>query len=145
MFKPEGSLAESVDQMLVVACDQDGDADGVEILKHPHDFLGKLGIEIAGGLIREDQLGFVDNCPGNSDALLLSARERHRQAFFFLEKTDFVERGSHPSANIMGVMARDVERERDIFKDTAVIQKPVVLENQAQLSAKMRNLPIVEL
>lgn len=39
MFKPEGSLAESVDQMLVVACDQDGDADGVEILKHPHDFL----------------------------------------------------------------------------------------------------------
>ena len=53
----------------------DGDALVIEFLEHAHDFRAGAGIEIAGGLVCQEQGGLVGERPGDGDALLLAAGE----------------------------------------------------------------------
>ena len=128
-----------------MACNQDGDANGIEILEHSHDLFGEFGIQISRGLIGKDQLRFVHNRASNPHTLLFAAGERHGQTFFLLKKPNLVERGANPPTYIVRMVARDMKRERNVFKDAAVIEQSVVLENQAQFAAKVRNLTMAEL
>src|SRR4051794_37447279 len=50
----------------------------VELAKHAHHLLAVSGVEIAGRLVGEDQLGFADQRPSHRDALLLPARQLGR-------------------------------------------------------------------
>ena len=51
----------------------DGDALVVELLKHAHHLDGGLAVEVAGRLVREEDLGVVGQGAGDGDALLLAA------------------------------------------------------------------------
>jgi hypothetical protein len=51
----------------------DGRAFRVELFEKLHDLAALVGMEITGGLVREDERGFGDECPGHADELLLSA------------------------------------------------------------------------
>ena len=46
--------------------------DGAEEVEH---FAGRLGIEVGGGLVGDDQRRLADECPRNGDTLLLAAGE----------------------------------------------------------------------
>ena len=59
-----------------VMCDQhDGVALLVKMIEHLHDFRACLAVQVACGLVSQDQLGFGGQRPGNGDALLLPARQ----------------------------------------------------------------------
>ena len=135
MLQPKRALAESLHQMLVMACDEDRNANGVEILEHPHDFLGKFGIKVAGGLIGEDQLGLVDDGTSDSYPLLLPTGKSHGQPLFLLEKTDLIQSRTDPPSHIVRVVSCDVQGKRDVFKDAAIVEESVILEDQAQFTA----------
>ena len=45
----------------------------VDLKEHRHDGFARLGIEVARGLVRNDEAGVVDQRPGDSDSLLLTA------------------------------------------------------------------------
>src|SRR5947199_311789 len=47
----------------------------VQALQHLQNVLGRARIEVAGGLIREEQLRAVDQGTGDRDTLLLAARQ----------------------------------------------------------------------
>src|SRR5262245_54341309 len=52
---------------------------GVERLEEAHDLAPLVGVEVAGRLVGEQQLGFRDERPGDADELLLAARELVRE------------------------------------------------------------------
>src|SRR5215218_5464220 len=47
----------------------------VQLLEQFHDLLGLGGVEVARGLVRQDQLRAGNDGPGDGDELLLAARE----------------------------------------------------------------------
>src|SRR5436190_20171137 len=48
---------------------------GTQFFEQIENFLGAFGIEIAGRLVSDDQLGIGDDGPGDANALLLAAGE----------------------------------------------------------------------
>jgi hypothetical protein len=59
----------------LVGDEDDGVALGLEIVEEGHDLDAGLGVEVAGGLVGEDDGGVVDQGAGDGDALALSAGE----------------------------------------------------------------------
>ena len=53
----------------------DSNASPVQLLKDSHDFNAGSAVEVAGRLIREQDLRVINERPRNGDALLLSARK----------------------------------------------------------------------
>ncbi len=49
-----------------------------ETLQHREDFFRRCAIEVAGRFVGDDQRRVGDDCAGNRDALLLSARQLRR-------------------------------------------------------------------
>src|SRR2546423_9665619 len=45
----------------------------VQLLEHPHYLNARLAVQIASGLISEEQGGLVDQCPSDGHTLLLAA------------------------------------------------------------------------
>ena len=60
----------------------DRDADFLEALEHPHDFDGERRVEIAGGLVGDQQLRLADDRARDADALLLAHRQLERRGAF---------------------------------------------------------------
>ena len=59
----------------LVGDENDGVALSVEVVKQTHDFVAGAGVEVAGGLVGEDDAGMIDEGARNGDALALSAGE----------------------------------------------------------------------
>jgi hypothetical protein len=59
----------------LVGDEDDGVALGVEFVEEGHDLVAGLGVEVAGGLVGEDDGGLVDQGAGDGDALALAAGE----------------------------------------------------------------------
>ena len=53
----------------------DGGAGGVEVAEEVHDVEAVVAVEVAGGLVAEDELRVGDDRAGHGDTLLLSAGE----------------------------------------------------------------------
>jgi hypothetical protein len=64
-----------VGDVRLVGDEDDGVALGVEVVEEGHDLDGGFGVEVAGGLIGEDDGGLVDEGAGDGDALALAAGE----------------------------------------------------------------------
>ena len=76
------ALAELLDQVRIVRGDDHGDADFLEALEYAHDFDREAGIEIAGGLVGDQQLRLADDGARDADALLLADRQLERRGTF---------------------------------------------------------------
>ena len=84
-----------------VVCHQDdSDALGIELLKHPQDFHARVRIEVAGRLVGQQQGGVVDQCPGDRHALLLSAGHLRRLVVGPFGQPDQLQEGLGPAAAI---------------------------------------------
>ncbi len=68
----------------------------VEREEEIEDRLAVHGIEISGGLVGEDDLRIVHQCPADGDALFLSTRELVREVAASPRKTDALEQRSRP-------------------------------------------------
>ena len=73
VFKQQDGVGD-VDEVGVVGGDQGGHALGLhDGSEQAHDLLGGLGVELAGGLVGEQQLGASGQGAGDRDPLLLAA------------------------------------------------------------------------
>ena len=97
---------------LVVRDHQDGAALGVEVGEEiEHDLLVG-GVEVAGGLVGEDDLGIVGEGAGNGDALLFAAGKLAGQVMGAIAQAYAVERAAG-----LGLVGHAVKvlREHDVF------------------------------
>ena len=77
-----------MDQFVLVGDDDNGDVDLVDGLKQLHDVHRHFGVDVAGGLVRDNEFGAVGQRAGNGHTLLLAAGELIRQAVHFVLQTD---------------------------------------------------------
>ncbi len=69
-----------------------GDALRSNLFEDVDNNAGVAAVEVAGGLVGEEQLWAVDQCPGNGGALHLAAAELMRKMLTPLRHTDVFQR-----------------------------------------------------
>src|SRR5262249_45475254 len=79
LVEQEPARVELIHQRDVVGGDDHRRAGFVELDEQPQQPLRQVGIDIAGGLVREQELRSRDHRPRDRRALLLAAREHRRQ------------------------------------------------------------------
>jgi len=84
-----------LDEVDVVRGDHHRHAHLIEALEEPHDFEGKLRIEIAGRLIGNQQLWSRHHRARNAHSLLFPRREFQGPVFLLAEQADLIERRAH--------------------------------------------------
>ena len=75
-------------KLMLMGDDHNGDVDLIDGLKQLHDVHRHLRVDVAGGLVRDDQLGAVGQRARYSDTLLLAAGELVRQTVHLVLKAD---------------------------------------------------------
>src|SRR3970040_1186624 len=137
----EPAMIETIDELQVVGGDQQRDADVVEALEQSHDLERQLRIQVAGRLIRDDDVGAARHGARDADALLLPRRQSNRRGAFSVEEPHPVERGAPAPPYVAPLQAADDERQRDVVEDAAIVQELVILKDDADTLPKERNSP----
>src|SRR5690606_36018089 len=98
----------------------------------------ELGIQVAGRLVRDDELRTARDGPRNADALLLAGRQRDRRVPLAPEQPDLIERGAHAARDLAGAEPDDHEGQRDVVEHGAVVEQLVILKDDADLLTERR-------
>ena len=114
-------------------------ANFVEAAKDAHDLKGKVGIEVARRLIRNQQLGPRDDRARDTNALLLARRQRGGALLFLTQQPDLVERSAHAASGFTWPDSRDDQWQRDVIEYRAVMQQAMILEHHADFATVGRN------
>src|SRR4051794_9854594 len=129
--------AHLVHHLLVVGGHDDGRAGAVDPVDQLHDPDRGLGVEVAGGLVAEQERRVVDERAGDRYALLLTARELVGVAVQLGAQADQAQDVRHLAADRLAGLADHLERVGDVRVDRAVGQQLVVLEDHADVAAQV--------
>ena len=105
----------------------------VERGEQVEDLVAGLAIEIAGGLVAEQQRRVGDDRPGDADALLLAARELPRIVLGALGQPDDVQRDRHPLLALGLRQVGEQQRQVDVALGGEHRQQVVELEHEADV------------
>src|SRR6478735_2779552 len=93
-----------------------------------------VGVEVARGLVGEQDRRPVDEGPGDGNTLLLTTGELVRQALLHARESDELERLGHGLADAGAAAAEDLQGVGDVLEDRLVGQQAEVLEDAADLA-----------
>src|SRR5690606_12581870 len=94
-----------------------------------------FSVQVAGGLVRENQLRLAHQCPGNGDALLLAAGELVGQMPCPVRQSDALQRGRHATAPLGTAHPALPQRTLDVLADIEVIDEVEALEDETDAAA----------
>src|SRR5579884_35108 len=137
--------SQHVDDLTVVGGHQDGCAVRVDLDQQLHDLPGSVRIEVARGLVGDQDQRRMDERPGHGDPLLLAPRELVREAVLAVRKADKIQYGVH--ARLDNFPVQDpvhLQRERHILAHGLVGQQLEILEHDADLAPEVRYLLLLE-
>jgi len=97
-------------------------------------FEAELGVEVAEGFVKEDEVGANDEGPCECDSLLLSAGELAGPAMGVLRHSDHFEGLTDAAALFVTGQTADVEAVCDVLGDGHVRPEGVVLEDHADVA-----------
>src|SRR5688572_8276059 len=123
LLQLDDALAHLVHDVLVVRRHHHGGARPVDPVEQLHDADGGLRVEVAGGLVADEQLGPVDEGPRDGDALLLTAGEFTGHPLLLAAEPDEVEHLRHGLADLTARLADHLLREGDVLGDRLVRQQ----------------------
>ena len=133
--------------------EQHGVAAGVQILDQTQDLLTRLGVEVSGRLVGEQDRRAVDQRPGDGDPLALPATELVGLVVHAVREPDRLERFDGALAPLLGRYPRVNERQGDVVEGGRSRQQVEGLEHEADLAVpdvgelivvETRDLPLVE-
>ena len=126
----------------VVGGHHDRGAGAVDPVEQLHDPDRGGRVEVAGGLVGDQDHRPVDERARDRDPLLLAAGELVGHPLALAVEPDQLERlRARPCVDLAPRLADHLERERDVLGDGLVGQQPEVLEHGADLAAQPRHLP----
>lgn len=100
--------------------------------------LGHVGIDVAGGLVRNEEVGPIDDGPGDGNALLLAARKGWRTGRNAIAETDPVDHLAHRSLNLRLLHAGDAKRKSNIVEDGEVADQTEILKHHPDAPSQGR-------
>ena len=98
----------------------------------------RVGIDVAGRLVGEQQLRPRDHRARDRGALLLAARQHRRQRAHAVAEPDPVQQLDHLVAIARLVPAHHPERQRDVLVGGHVVEQPEILEHDADAPPQRR-------
>ena len=141
--KKKGNEAPGIDEVHqgeVVGGDEHRGAQPVELDEQSQQAAAEAGVDVARGLVGQEQFRPGDERPGDGGPLLLSAREQGRQHVHALAETDPAQ-----ELHDLGPVTRfraplDTQGQRDVLVGGEVIEQPEILEDHAHSAAQTRQL-----
>ena len=140
-FPPVEDHAPRVDlvhQAEIVGGDDDGGAEPVELDEQAQQPARQRRIDIAGRLVGEQDLGLLDQRPGDRRALLFAARKHRRQHMHALAEADPFQQFDHVGAIARFLAAAHPQRQRDVLVGGHVVEQAEILEHHADPAAHQR-------
>ena len=134
------AAAHVVDHLAVVGDDDDRRAGLVDPVEQLHHADRGDRVEVAAGLVGEQQRRVVDEGAGDRDALLLAAGELVGVAVQLGREADQAQRLRHLGADLGAAGADHLQRVGDVVVDGAVGQQLEVLEDGADVAPQLRDL-----
>src|SRR5216684_6010215 len=111
----------------------DGGAGVVEALEELHDFIALRGVQVAGGLVGEDELGILDDRARDAHELLLAAGKLVGEEIFLAHDIEAVQ-GVADQADALFVRNVFVgERDFEVLKDGEIVDQVVALKYEADV------------
>ena len=108
--------------------------------------LGRRAVEVARGLVGEDEAGAVHERARDGDALLLAAGELRRAVAEPLAEPELFEQRSRPRLRLAAErLPADHGRHRDVLQRRELRQQVVELEDEADLLVAELREPVVRL
>lgn len=108
----------------------------VDLLEYAHDFIRKLGVEVACWLIGQKYLGIIHHSPSNSDSLLLAVRELRRIFPHFVVKVDHPQRIKHTPADFLARNPENLKDDGHILEDSFMEEQAEVLKDNSHGSSQ---------
>ena len=133
------AAAHVVDHLAVMGDDDDGRAGLVDPVEQLHDPDRGDRVEVARGLVGEQQRRVVDEGAGDRDALLLAAGELVGVAVELGREADEAQGLRHLLADFGAAGADHLQRVGDVVVDGAVGQQLEVLEDGADVAPQLRD------
>src|SRR5919106_6802068 len=134
-----------VDDVLVVGGHDHGRAGAVDAVEQLHDANAGGRIEVARGLVAEQDPRAVDERPGHRDTLLLATRELVRVGVELVAQTHELDDLRDGAVDQRPRLADDLQREADVLEGGLAGQQLEVLEDAAQLTAQRRHPPVPQI
>src|SRR5258708_6168509 len=126
-----------LDEMHVMGGDHHRPPHVIEAFEQIHDLDGKVGIEIAGGLVGNEQRRLRDHRARNAHALLFAGRKFQGAVPLLAEQTDLIERRAHALVDLALRHAGDDQRQRHVVRHGPVVQQLVILKYHAYAFAEL--------
>ena len=118
----------------VVGDHADGGAGAVQLAQQVHDRLAVVRVEVAGGLVGEQDRGIADERARHRDALLLAARELAGQVLRAVRHADALERLVTRFSRSAGRHAAVGERQLDVLVHGEIADQVEALEDEPDLA-----------
>src|ERR1700742_364549 len=144
LVQHEASRVVLVHQRDVVGRDNDRGTRFVELDEQPQQPPPQGRIDIAGRLVREQQLRARDHGARDRGALLLAAGEDRRQRIHALAEADPAQQVDHLLAVARFVLAHDAERQRHVLIGGHVVEQAEILQHDADAPAQVGNVVLAE-
>src|SRR6266849_1891956 len=111
----------------------DGGAPVVEALEELHDFIALRGVQVAGGLVGEDELGILDDRAGDAHELLLAAGKLVGEEIFFADDVEAVEDVADQAHALFVGNILVGERDFKVLEDGEIVDQVVALKDEADI------------
>ena len=135
----------AIDHLAVVRSDDHGGTGAVNALEQLHDAQRNRRVEVARGLVANQQRRAVDHSAGNGHALLLATGKLIGQRAHLVGQTDQTQHLGHLAANDALGLADALQGKRHVFVGGLLRQELKVLEHGANLTTQERNLAVLDL
>ena len=134
-----------VNQLVLVGDHHHRDAHLVDGLEQLHDVHAHFGVQVAGRLVRNDELGAMHQRPGHRHALLLAAGKLVRQAVHLVLQTHKGQGKGHAGLDVLGGNVGDAHGKCHVFIHRHGGDEAEILEHHAHLPAQERHLFALDL
>ena len=123
---------------------KDRGAELVDLLQQQHQLQTAHRVEVPGRLVGNDHARIVHERAGDRHALLLTAGELRRIAFFPVDKADQLEHLRHAAADLLIGRSDHTHGKRNVFIHRHFVDQAKILKNDAQSPAQLRQLAALD-